>query len=213
VSAAPQTTWRFVVRAYLDALYEDARRRHESELSNCEARCLREFAAEALWRQYAELIQHRIAMLGNTPPESAYELIEESGQQVVVPVPRGSTDGWSIPFFATRFVLSQGDAGWKIAAMLAPCISCSPLIFESTETPSSRKIGVCFFCGGSGKRREFERRGLWIFRRVVQVPPPCKYCQGTGRCQECASSSERGWVDAWAYRFGRPAAKEGADGP
>ncbi|HZN34858.1 MAG TPA: hypothetical protein VFB80_13610 [Pirellulaceae bacterium] len=199
MSTAPQATWRFVVRAYLDAQYEDARQRHASELMNCEARCLREFGAEPLWKEYEQLIQRRIAALGNTPPESAYEVIEESGERVValVAAQRGN-HGSGIPFLTTRFVLSRGATAWKIDEILRPCFGCNPLLFEGRELRSGRRVvGSCFFCSGTGTPPWMQPRGWWIFRRFTPSPEQCRFCHGTGRCKDCATSPERGWTKVY----------------
>ena len=195
IAANARSDWRFVIRAYLDAQWEDQRRRHEADFQNCEARCLREFAAENVCRDHEQMIRHRLATLEMPPPESAYEVVQEDPHRVVALVdkrPPGSI--WSL---VTRFTLENNAAEWKIVAVSIPCSGCSPRIFERHKGLFSPQEGLCVFCGGSGKTRALSKRWRWFFRRLVMTPAPCPPCDGKGICQRCVQSSEKGWMNSF----------------
>jgi hypothetical protein len=102
----PQRDWRDCIRAYLDAAWEDQRRRHAADLSGCEALCLKELASESVWREHQQLIQRRIEAMEQPPPESAYELVEESDERAIAQIIPKRVQ-MSIPFVTTRFVLER----------------------------------------------------------------------------------------------------------
>src|SRR4029453_8376020 len=94
--------WRDVLRAYLDAQWEDLRRKHQSDLANCEALCLREFGTDTVCRNYEQMIRRRLDALAPPPRETEFEVIEEGPERVVAQVDKNR--GRKMPV-VTRFTL------------------------------------------------------------------------------------------------------------
>jgi hypothetical protein len=117
-----QDGWRRVVAGYLRALYDDARTRHERELSNALAEFLREFAAESLLTHYAAAARTRLDLLLPPLDESRWEVVEEAEDRVLVElnVPETSL-GHQVPFSRTRVPLASQDGSWRIKNVLEPC--------------------------------------------------------------------------------------------
>jgi hypothetical protein len=188
--------WRDVLRAYLDAQWEDLRRKHQSDLANCEALCLREFGTDTVCRNYEQMIRRRLDALAPPPRETEFEVIEEGPERVVAQVDKNR--GRKMPV-VTRFTLQRLDGCWKIMAVSTPCVGCSPIIFlPSSEFPAQHN-GRCVFCRGSGKTRDFSRGPLWLFRRLLRSTNPCQFCNGQGTCPRCQKSPEKGWISAFTF--------------
>jgi hypothetical protein len=200
MSMDSHSDWRDVIRAYLDATWEDQRRRHAADLSGCEALCLKELASEAVWREHRQLIQRRIEEMEKPPPESAYELVEESDERAIAQIiPPHMAKG--PPWFATRFVLENYKGGWKIVQIWQACL-CNPVSMPKppdADPSFLRQLGRCFACGGSGQFPVPKTVGLWIFRRQVPVPSRCSFCHGKGICMQCEESSQPGWRSAFDW--------------
>ena len=192
-SASPD--WRNVIRAYLDAQWEDHQRWHAASLQNCEARCLREFASEDVCRDYEEMIRHRMSVLETPPPESSYEVVQENEQRVVALVEMNRPQ--SKFRMQTQFALVRREAGWKIDAVSWPCFGCNPGGIRTHEGRPGPREGWCFSCGGSGKTMTASTQWRWFFRRVVSAPGPCPFCDGKGVCKRCNQSLVKGWVSVF----------------
>jgi hypothetical protein len=192
--------WRDLVRAHLQAHWEDVRTRQVAGLSNAEARFIKEFGTDRVRLGHDKGAKARCDSLLPPPPEECYEVIEQSADQVLVQVrrPERQPNKLRVPITTIRFLLTQGPNGWLLDGIFHPCISCNFRVIDS-EVPL-RESGKCFFGDGTGRSYSSDMvvRGFWPFRRTCVEKVRCTHCGGTGTCATCAKEAMPGWVNVFS---------------
>jgi hypothetical protein len=188
--------WRDVVHAYLLAYRDDRRRQLELGVSGSEAQFVREYGILSVKEAHDRAAKANYDSLGQPACKESYEAIEESEHWVLAQAcrpNRSSAHEHPVPYWPTRFLLIEEEAGWKLAGIYHPCISCNSSAID--DTPPLCEIGKCFRCDGTGTDLVCKVRvqGFWVFKRRVRVTQPCKRCGGTGNCPQCAGEERRGW--------------------
>jgi hypothetical protein len=192
--------WRDVVNAYLQARRSDVQKHLTSNLSSAEAQFLDEHGTVCLKQCYETAAKAHRDGLALPPPQDAYEVIEESPHRVLAQVrPRNRTspNELPIPVMVTCFLLTEDEAGWKIAGVYRPCLCNTHARGHATPR---HEPGKCFFCFGKGTSLvpEIQVRGFWVFKRRIAKTGPCNHCGGTGNCLKCAQEEIPGWRNAFS---------------
>ena len=192
--------WRRLLRAHIQAKWDDVRAHLEAAFSNAEARFIKEHGSDSMQSGHNSSAKAIRDSLLPPPPEECYEVIEESVHRVLAQVrgPDRQPNSLHFPGQTTRFLLTQGVAGWRIEAIYSPCICCN-LGVGDPKAPC-HEPGKCFFCCGTGLDCGSKTviHGFWPFRRQRLERDVCKHRDGTGACLACKGEDVPGWQSVFS---------------
>jgi hypothetical protein len=211
--------WRSLLGAMILAYWEDVRRGFESTSPGSEARFLEHYGTDALRSGRARAIMNLREQVTRTELPTSYEIVQESGQQVIAQVsPRSN---WPlaipVPVRPTRVHLLADEAGWHVAGIFQACQICnasmtaSELFYPRRSSRSFRGFlpglpplapqagpGKCIVCRGSGARFGVPTSDFLRARGPERDSMACESCGGTGRCSQCRLEELPGWLQVFS---------------
>jgi hypothetical protein len=183
--------WHAVLNAYLVAVREDEIRCRREVLCRVESEVLSRFSGESLRQRHARRLQRELDAVIQSQPTPLI-VIKESPEEVLVQM-NAKGKGSEMPPITTRFLLERRNSGWLVQGLFRPCPYCDSSELIRTGKLSSREIGRCPSCHGSGKGYSFSWLSVLSRSKPVLNRPPCQLCNGTGKCSCCSKEPYPGW--------------------
>ena len=171
-------TWSAVVELYLQACFDDHESSRATKLDNRLSSVIIGYGDESIAQAYSASARNVLDSLLPPPPATAWNLIEELQDQIVVEIPLESgATAYSnqAPFVTTRILLRKNYGLWKICDILHPCIGCN-----MGRPSGDYSAGDCMFCEGTGQLPALEKE-------------QCIRFEGTGKCARCRNEHFAGW--------------------
>ena len=186
--------WHEIIDGYLCALYDHARTNCDSLLTNARSEFLREFGTATIHGDYEQAVRAFSASLTRPPDSSAWQIVEESDDHVLVQVPviPGDDSIHQVPFVTTRLLLACDQGKWRLAYLFEPCFWCNVAGIGSA--------GQCFPCQGTGRQSGLKGRIFRWIKRTTSETEQCEHCAGTGKCSRCAQEDVAGWIRGFSLR-------------
>jgi hypothetical protein len=172
--------WRELIESYLQAYCQAFREERQKQLSGWETLFLAIHATADMQLRRTEKMQESANRQTRPVERHGIRLVDETTQRVTAEIVRLSGQGRVavIPFFTTRFVLTNTDAAWLIEAMYHPCTGCNSN-YGDDSSKFKNTPGNCFLC--QVRATMGEARGS------------CPDCDGKGTCKYCADEEIPGW--------------------
>ncbi len=184
--------WHAVLNAFLAAVREHEISYRQEVLSRAKSEFLSRFSGESLRERHARRLQRELDAVIQSQL-TPLMVIKESPEEVLVQM-NAKGKGSEMPPITTRFLLVRHDSGWLVEGLFRPCPYCDSSALLGTDTSSSREIGRCPSCHGSGKGYSFNWLSVLSRSKAVLDRPPCQLCNGTGKCSYCGKEPYPGWL-------------------
>ena len=187
--------WHEIVAGFLRALFDDARA--QSSLMSPLNAFMEEYATANAHADYTRAAKNRLESLMPPPADKDWKTVSDQDDRLVVDVPvdRSNCNGIPIPIMSTRLLLVQQSGSWRLDDVFEQCTRCNLI--------SNDHVGICSVCRGKGGTLGVTRHWFWVkwlVKGAILETEKCEFCNGTGKCQECANEDFPGWTRAYLSR-------------